>query len=104
MGIGEQVETIVRSLTGNNNPPQVVTIRKAYTNNTADVITKEGVLKNVRCSGQAVANTEALLTYDNGDMQTPFLILFNASGSATDVNLEMDLMDNGYLKVDVNLI
>lgn len=80
MGIGEQIETIVNSMTGNNNPPQVVTIRKAYDNNTVDIITKDGVLKNVRCSGEGTAGDNALLTYDNGDMQTPFVLLFNGNG------------------------
>ena len=80
MSIGEQIETIVNSMTGNNNPPQVVKIRKGYDNNTADVITKNGILKNVKCSGEATAGDEALLVYDNGDMQTPFLLLFHTSG------------------------
>lgn len=77
MGIGEQIETIVTSMTGNNIPPEIITIRKAYTNNTADITTKGGVLKNVRCSGKAEQGTAALLVYENGDMQSPFILLFH---------------------------
>ena len=73
MGIGEQVETIVASMTGNNNPPQIVTIRKAYDNNTADITAKDGVFKNIRCSGRANEGDKALLLYENGDMQKPFV-------------------------------
>ena len=90
MGIGEQIETIVQSMTGNNNPPQVVTIRKGYDNNTADIITKDGVLKNVRCSGKAEAGDNALLTYDNGDMQTPFVLLFTGDGGGGGGDVDID--------------
>lgn len=110
MGIGEQIETIVTSMTGNNNPPQIVTIRKGYANNTADIITKNGILKNVKCSGQAIAGDNALLTYDNGDMQTPFVLLFNGNGGGGDLSayvkkaeVDIVLMDNGYLKLKLDL-
>ena len=75
-------------MTGNNNPPQIVTIRKGYANNTADIITKNGILKNVKCSGTPIAGDEALLTYDNGDMQTPFILLFNGNGGGGDVDID----------------
>ena len=114
MGIGEQIETIVQSMTGNNNPPQVVTIRKGYDNNTADIITKDGVLKNVRCSGKAEAGDNALLTYDNGDMQTPFVLLFTGDGGGgggdltryvkkEDVDLKFSLEDNGTIIVGLDV-
>lgn len=78
MSIGNQIETIVASMTGNNNPPQIVTIRKAYNNNTADITTKDGVLKNVRCSGTATNGDKAILLFENGDIQSPFVLLFTA--------------------------
>lgn len=131
MSIVSQVENIVNSMTGNNNPPQIVTIRKAYNNNTADIITKNGVLRNVRCSSKADNQDKGLLIFEDGDMQSPFVILFNSPENkldfklipynenpegimcfkhddgeirSLDINLNIETLNNGYLKIEANLI
>ena len=78
MSLTEQIQTIISSMTDNNYPPQIITIRKAYDNHTADITTNDGVLKNIRCSGLATDNSKALLIYENGDLQKPFVLLFTA--------------------------
>ena len=77
MSIGEQIETIVSAMTDNNHPPQLVTIVKGYKERICDITTSTGeVLKRVRCSNLAVEGTLALLTYDKGDQNKPFVLLF----------------------------
>lgn len=74
MAIGEQIEIIVSSLTGNNIPPELVKIKKAYSNNSADVIKTNGdLLEGIKCSGLAVEDTEGLLVHREN---APFIILF----------------------------
>ena len=76
MTITDQITTLIQTLTDNNNPPQIITIRKTYNNNTADIETENGTLYNIPCSGQPITNTKALLTYNNGDINQPYLLLF----------------------------
>lgn len=77
MSIGEQIETIVSAMTDNNYPPQLVTIIRAYNERICDIQTTNGeVLKRVKCSNLAVEGTLALLTYDKGDENKPFVLLF----------------------------
>ena len=76
MSISEQIETMINSLTDNNIPSQLVTITKAYPNKTCDINTNKGSLRNIRCSGLAIPDTTGLLIYENGDQQSPFVLLF----------------------------
>lgn len=76
MSISEQITKIIQTQTDNNNPPQVITIRKAYNNNTADIETENGTLYNIPCSGTPIDGTQGLLTYNNGDINQPYIILF----------------------------
>ena len=76
MSIVEQIETIVKDLTNNNHPPQLVTITKAYNKPICDINTPNGDYKNIPCSGKAIQNTKGLLTYTNGEQDKPFVILF----------------------------
>lgn len=74
MPIGEQIEIIVSSLTGNNVPPELVTIKKSYSNNSADVIKANNeILTGIKCSGLAVEDGEGLLVHREN---LPFVILF----------------------------
>ena len=76
MTITDQITTLIQTLTDNNHPPTIITIRKTYTNNTADIETENGTLYNIPCSGTPIPNTQALLTYNNGDINQPYIILF----------------------------
>lgn len=77
MSISEQIETIVQSMTDNNHPPTLVTIKKAYNERICDIITNNGtIMKRVKCSNLAVEDTLALLTYEDGDPNRPFVLLF----------------------------
>lgn len=76
MSISEQILKIIQNTTDNNNPPQIIRIRKAYNNKTADIETENGTLYNIPCSGQPIENTQGLLTYNNGDINQPYIILF----------------------------
>ena len=76
MSISEQIEVMINNLTDNNHPPQIVTITKAYNNNTCDIQTNTGILQRVECSGQPIKDTKGLLTYQEGKQNNPFVILF----------------------------
>lgn len=74
MAIGEQIEIIVNSLTGNNIPPELVTIKKSYSNNSADVIKSNNeILNGVKCSGLSIEGEQGLLVHREN---SPFIILF----------------------------
>lgn len=80
MSIGEQIETIVASMTGNNLPPQLVTIKEAYTDLRCDITTETGTtLQRIKCSTQPITDTKGLLTYENGDQDKPFVIVFESA-------------------------
>ena len=103
MSISEQIEVMINNLTDNNHPPQIVTITKAYNNNTADIITDNGILTNIPCSGKPVQDTQAMLTFNNGDMQNPYLILFeDARITIQALGLgEFYIKDDGILYVEL---
>jgi len=91
MSIGEQIEVMINNLTDNNHPPQIVTITKAYSNDTVDIQHLDGTVnKNIKSSGLGVKGTKALLTYENGDQKKPFVMLFE-DGRNTINNLGMGL-------------
>ena len=77
MSISDEITTIIQSLTDNNIPPQIVTIKKAYNTQKCDITTEQGTLRNIRCSGLPIQDTTGLLIYENGDQQSPFVLLFN---------------------------
>ena len=103
MSLTEEIQAIISSMTDNNYPPQIITIRKAYTNNTADIITDNGILTNIPCSGKPVQDTKAMLTFNNGDMQDPYLILFeDAKITIQALGLgEFYIKDDGILYVEL---
>ena len=77
MSISEQIEAIVNSMTDNNIPPQLVTIKEAYNDLRCDIETTNGtILKRIESSGQGIPNTKALLIYEKGEQEKPFIILF----------------------------
>ena len=76
MSLGEQIETIITSMTNNNIPSEIVKINKSYQNNTCDIICSKGNYKNVKCSGLAVTGGKGLLTFMEGKQDKPFVILF----------------------------
>ena len=76
MTITDEITTIIQSLTDNNIPPQIVTIQKGYNKPICDIQTPNNTLRNIRCSGLAIPDTTGLLIYENGDQQSPFVLLF----------------------------
>lgn len=100
MALGEQIEIIVSSLTGNNIPPELVKIKKAYSNNSADVIKPDNtLLEGIKCSGLAIEDGEGLLVHrENG----PFLILFeDARQTAQSLGLGLFYINDGDLMVEL---
>lgn len=76
MSLSSEIETMINNLTGNNHPPQIVEITKAYSNKTCDVKNEIIDLKRIECSGLAVTGTKGLLTYQEGKSNHPFVLLF----------------------------
>ena len=103
MGISDQIEIMINSLTGNNHPPQLVTITKSYSNKTCDIKTEDTILKRIESSGIAVEGTKGLLTFKNGNSNTPFVLLFE-DGEATINSLglgKFTISDDGDLYVEL---
>lgn len=100
MPIGEQIEIMVNSLTGNNVPPELVTIKKSYSNNSADVIkSNDEVLAGVKCSGLGVEGGQGLLVHREN---SPFIILFeDARQTAQSLGLGLFYINNGELFVEL---
>ena len=102
MSISEQIEIIVNDLTDNNIPPQLVTIKKAYNNKTADITTSNGTYRNVQCSGLAVEGAKGLLVYEDGEQDKPFVILFeDAETTITSLGLGKFHIHDGNLYVEL---
>ena len=98
MSLLEQIEAVVKDMTDNNNPPQIVQVSKAHDNNKCDIVTKTGNLRNIDCSGTATAGDKALLVYNEGDSGKPFVLLFaDGGGGGGDLS-------NYYTKTEVNNI
>lgn len=76
MSLSDEIATMITSMTGNNHPPQIVEITKAYSNKTCDVKNEIIDLKRIECSGLAVKGTKGLLTYQEGKSNHPFVLLF----------------------------
>jgi len=100
MAIGEQIEIMIDNLTGNNVPPELVTIKKAYSNNSADVIKANNeVLQGIKCSGLAVEGGQGLLVHREN---SPFIILFeDARQTAQALGLGLFYINNGDLFVEL---
>lgn len=100
MAIGKQIEIIVDSLTGNNVPPEVVKIKKAYSNNSADVIKPNNeVLNGIKCSGLGVEGEQGLLVHREN---SPFIILFeDARQTAQALGLGLFYINDGDLFVEL---
>lgn len=100
MAIGEQIEIMIDSLTGNNVPPELVTIKKAYSNNSADIIKANNeVLQGIKCSGLAVEGGQGLLVHREN---SPFIILFeDARQTAQALGLGLFYINNGDLFVEL---
>ncbi len=100
MVIGEQIEIMIDSLTGNNTPPELVTIKKAYSNNSADVIKANGeLLTGIKCSGLAVEDGNGLLVHREN---SPLVILFeDARQTAQALGLGLFYINNGDLFVEL---
>lgn len=100
MAIGEQIEIIVDSLTGNNVPPELVKIKKAYSNNSADVIKSNNeLLQGVKCSGLGVEDGEGLLIHREN---APFIILFeDARQTAQSLGLGLFYINDSDLMVEL---
>lgn len=100
MAIGEQIEIIVSSLTGNNTPPELVTIKKAYSNNSADVIkANDELLTGIKCSGLAVEGGNGLLVHRE---TSPLVILFeDARQTAQALGLGLFYINNDDLFVEL---
>ena len=100
MAIGEQIEIMIQSLTGNNTPPELVTIKKSYSNNVADVIKANNeVLLGIKCSGLAVEGGEGLLVHREN---LPFIILFeDARQTAQALGLGLFFINDGDLFVEL---
>lgn len=100
MAIGEQIEIIVQSLTGNNVPPELITIKKSYSNNSADVIKSNNeLLTGIKCSGLAIEGEQGLLVHRKN---SPFIILFeDARQTAQALGLGLFYINNGDLFVEL---
>lgn len=96
MSISEQIETIIKDITDNNHPPQIVTIKKAYSTQKCDIQTEQGTLRNIRCSGLPIQDTTGLLIYENGDQKSPFVLLF------TDAETIIHSLGLGLFTIDEN--
>lgn len=102
MGIMEQIEIAINDRTGNNIPPEVITINKAYSDNTCDITTSKGVLRNIQCSGLAVEGAKGLLVYEDGEQDKPFVILFeDAETTITSLGLGKFHIYDGDLYVEL---
>lgn len=100
MAISEQIEIMIGSLTGNNVPPELVTIKKTYSNNSADVIkTNNELLTGIKCSGLAVEGGQGLLVHREN---SPFIILFeDARQTAQALGLGLFYINDGDLFVEL---
>lgn len=100
MAIGEQIEIMIQSLTGNNVPPELVTIKKSYSNNSADVIKANGeLLTGIKCSGLAVEGGQGLLVHREN---SPFIIVFEeARQTAQALGLGLFYINDGDLFVEL---
>jgi len=87
-------------LTGNNVPPELVTIKKAYSNNSADIIKANNeVLQGIKCSGLAIEGGQGLLVHRE---KSPFIILFeDARQTAQALGLGLFYINNGDLFVEL---
>ena len=103
MSLSDEIETMINALTGNNHPPQIVTIVKAYSNNTCDVRNETIELQRIECSGLAVKDGKGLLTYQEGNSNNPFVLLFE-DGETTIQSLglgKFTIDNNGDLYVEL---
>lgn len=100
MAIGEQIEILVQSMTGNNVPPELVTIKKAYSNNSADVIKANNeLLTGIKCSGLAIEGGQGLLVHREN---SPFIILFEDARQTTQaLGLGLFYINDGDLFVEL---
>lgn len=103
MSISEQIEVMITSLTDNNNPPQIITIKEAYTDNTVDIEHQNGTInKSIRASGRGVKGGKGLLTYENGDQNQPYIILFeDAETTINALGLGLFHIHDGNLYVEL---
>ena len=76
MSLSGEIETMINALTGNNHPPQIVEVTKAYSNKTCDVRNETIELQRIECSGLAINGGKGLLTYQEGNSNNPFVLLF----------------------------
>ena len=104
MSLSDEIETMINALTGNNHPPQIVTVVKAYSNNTCDVRNETIELQRIECSGLAVKDGKGLLTYQEGNSNNPFVLLFE-DGETTIQSLglgKFTIDNNGDLYVELD--
>jgi len=118
--LADEIITIVQSYANNNPPPTMATITKIYPNGYIDAKLPTGKITYIECIGTPNINDTTVIIYSDGD--TPKAITESstdltdyytkqevdsliAGGSASlDIELTMDTLSNGYLKIEANLI
>lgn len=120
MSIGEQIESIIYSVTDNNIPPQVISILKVYPDNTCDIITNNNaIMRNIRCTGSVDNTGKGLLVFEDGKQDKPYVLLstdlndyytksevddlITGDKDLNDYVKKADLIDNTKYDVDLNL-
>lgn len=100
MSLADEISTMINSLTGNNTPPIIVTINKAYASNNVDITLPNGdILKNIEASGRGVENTTALYIQSK---DKPFAMLFeDATSVATSLGLGLFYINDNNLYVEL---
>lgn len=77
MSLDSQITTIVKAETGNNIPPEIVTITKTYTTAFVDIKTEDGIMKRIKSSRIPTSNdVKGLLIYPKGNKGKGFVLLF----------------------------
>ena len=100
MSLSDEISLMITTLTGNNTPPIVVTVYKAYASNYIDIILPTGdIIKNIEASGRGVENTNALFIQSENK---PFVILFeDARDTINSLGLGLFYILDGELYVEL---
>lgn len=100
MSLADEISTMITTLTGNNNPPIVVTVNKAYSTNHVDITLPNGdIIENVEASGRGVTNTTALFIQSENK---PFVLLFeDATTTINSLGLGLFYINDGDLYLEL---
>lgn len=120
--LADEIISIVESVANNNPAPIECTIRKIYTNGYVDVTTESGNFNYLECIGATKTGAKGVIVFINGDPNNGKVISvdnytkseiqeiiqdlisgqIDLSGYVKKAEVDMDLLDNGYLKLKLD--